>query len=103
VSNQVLRELTKALLHLSEITGRPDAGWVPEAIQACQELYKLADDSSQVMYELADLIRSLRLSARQVHDANIVATMKVHGIQQLLTHNTKDFAVFGSEIEVVSI
>jgi len=41
------------------------------------------------------------MGGRQVHDANIVATMQVYGITHLLTHNTDDFARFAHLITVV--
>jgi hypothetical protein len=38
-----------------------------------------------------------------VHDANIVATMQVYGIRQLLTHNADDFTRFSAFITVVPL
>ncbi len=40
---------------------------------------------------------------KQVHDANIVATMQAHGITHLLTHNIAYFARFAHLIKVVSL
>ena len=40
---------------------------------------------------------------KQVHDANIVATMQVYGIDQLLTHNVADFARFQPRIAVLPL
>jgi predicted nucleic acid-binding protein len=40
---------------------------------------------------------------KQVHDANIVATMLVYGIPKLLTHNTTDFARFSELITVLPL
>lgn len=39
---------------------------------------------------------------KQVHDANLVATMLVHGVTRLLTFNAADFRRFGTLIEVVA-
>jgi predicted nucleic acid-binding protein len=41
------------------------------------------------------------VSGRQVHDARLVAAMKVHNVTHLLTFNTDDFKRF-SEIMVVN-
>ena len=38
---------------------------------------------------------------KQVHDANIVATMLTHGETRLLTFNGADFHRFGSLIDLV--
>ena len=43
------------------------------------------------------------IAGKQVHDANIVATMLVHGITQVLTHNITDFARFSSLITVLPL
>jgi predicted nucleic acid-binding protein len=47
---------------------------------------------------------SLRYSfgGRQVHDANIVATMLAHGERRLLTFNVADFRRFTPLVEVVT-
>ncbi len=37
---------------------------------------------------------------KQIHDANIVATMMAHGIRTLLTDNVSDFARWGHVIDV---
>jgi predicted nucleic acid-binding protein len=41
------------------------------------------------------------VAGRQVHDANIVATMLAHGETRLLTSNRSDFKRFAHAIEVV--
>lgn len=40
---------------------------------------------------------------KQVHDANIVATMLAYGVPALLTHNGRDFERFVKWIGVQSI
>ena len=42
------------------------------------------------------------LRGKRIHDANIVATMAVHGIHILLTQNGADFAPF-NDIAIVAI
>ncbi len=43
------------------------------------------------------------MGGRQVHDANIVATMLAHGETRLLTANRSDFRRFEPRIELVGI
>ena len=40
---------------------------------------------------------------KQVHDANIVATMLAHGIDMLLTLNVDDFKRFEDKITLISL
>lgn len=55
------------------------------------------------MDRLVELMRSIEISGKQVHDAHIVATMQVHDIPRLLTYNVSDFKRFASLIEVVPL
>jgi len=48
------------------------------------------------------LSRSFKFGGRQVHDANIVATMLTHGETELLTFNEVDFRRFGGLIQIIS-
>lgn len=47
------------------------------------------------------LARSFSFGGKQVHDANIVATMLAHGEARLLTFNAADFRRFVPLIEAV--
>jgi predicted nucleic acid-binding protein len=48
-----------------------------------------------------ELCRAVAVAGRQVHDANIVATMLAHGETRLLTMNRSDFRRFEPRIEIV--
>ncbi|WP_148650020.1 type II toxin-antitoxin system VapC family toxin [Nostoc sp. NIES-3756] len=52
---------------------------------------------------LLTLMAEIPSGGKQVHDANIVATMLVYGIPQLFTHNTTDFARFSELITVLPL
>jgi predicted nucleic acid-binding protein len=91
INRQVLREF------LAVIT-RPQT-WIlarttPEAA--------VAEDGPAVWDQLVDLCRRFDFGGRQVHDANIVATMLAHGESRLLTFNGGDFRRFGALIQVIA-
>ena len=48
-------------------------------------------DDSEVTGLLLELLAKPGAQGRQVHDANLVATMRRHQIPYLLTYNTADF------------
>ena len=52
---------------------------------------------------LVALFREFPIGGKQIHDANIAATMLAHGERRLLTFNAKDFRRFGERIELVEI
>ena len=54
--------------------------------------FSLAPDSEAVHIEWRKLVVAHQVSGAQVHDARIVATMRVNNITHLLTLNNKDFA-----------
>ena len=51
---------------------------------------------------LIALCQEVPLAGKQVHDANIVATMLAHGERRLLTFNASDFQRFGERIEPIA-
>ena len=53
------------------------------------------------METLAALCREIPVGGKQVHDANIVATMLAHGERRLLTFNIRDFRRYTGHIELM--
>lgn len=101
VSRQVLRE------YLSVVT-RPQAWPVTitreEALADVEGIMigcEVLEDGPLVMASLLHLCREFAVSGRQIHDANIVATMLTHGERRLLTFNSADFRRYGDRIELV--
>ena len=56
----------------------------------------IAEDGPAVTIELLRLVSTISSQGKQIHDANVIATMIAHGIPNLLTHNVGDFAVRGA-------
>ena len=101
VSRQILRE------YLAVVT-RPQTWSVTitrqEALNDVQELmdiYRVLEDGPEVTETLIALCREIPVGGRQIHDANIVATMLAHGERRLLTFNTADFRRFRDRIDLV--
>lgn len=103
ISRQVVREF---LVYLTR-PGVLKAALAPSvaAGQAANltTIYRVADDTAGVTTRLLDLLRSVGAAGKQVHDANIVATMLSYGIPRLLTHNVSDFNRYTSLITVVPL
>ena len=101
ISRQILRE------YLSVVT-RPQpwsAGIArDEALEDVNKLsagFEILEDGPMVTASLVALIREVPIGGSQVHDANIVATMLVHGERRLLTLNTANFRRYGDRIVLV--
>jgi predicted nucleic acid-binding protein len=65
-----------------------------------EERMQLLADSLTVHQEWRTLLVSHSVSGVQVHDARLVAAMRVHGVKQILTFNDRDFARY-RDIEAV--
>lgn len=61
---------------------------------------RVAEDGPEVAQQLHALLAVGDTRGKQIHDANIVATMMAHGIRALLTDNVADFARWGHIIDV---
>lgn len=101
ISRQVMRE------YLSAVT-RPQIWSDPlsmaEALDDIARLgaaFEVLEGGPRVMGMLVGLCRDVVVAGKQVHDANIVATMMAHGERRLLTFNGSDFRRFGDRIEVI--
>ena len=63
--------------------------------------FEVLEDGPLVTETLVGLCRDVVVGGRQIHDANIVATMLAHGERRLLTFNGADFRRYGDRIELV--
>jgi predicted nucleic acid-binding protein len=65
-----------------------------------EERMQLLPDSLTVHQEWRKLLVSHSVSGVQVHDARLVAAMRVYHVKQILTFNDRDFARYG-DVEAV--
>ena len=68
-----------------------------------QTVFHIADEDSAVTAELLHLLSSVPIGGKQIHDANIVATMLANQAGTLLTANVSDFDRFASLITVLPL
>jgi predicted nucleic acid-binding protein len=103
ISRQVLREYLSVMTQ-QQIWRKPltlaqavadTAGFVRQ--------FAVLEDGPLVWERLITLNRRYSFAGRQVHDANIVATMLAHGERRILTFNGADFRRFARLIEVVAL
>lgn len=102
ISRQVLREYLVTLTRPQAFQDVP-LTTVLEQVQLFQDHFEIADDTDAVTDQLMQLMDDIPIGGKQVHDANIVATMLAHGIPALLTHNGKDFERFKAYIKIEAI
>jgi predicted nucleic acid-binding protein len=103
ISRQVLREFLMTLSRSQVFVNPRPVAVIIERTRFFQTQFRVADDIAQVTERLLSLMEEIPIGGKQVHDANIVATMLVYDIPQLLTHNISDFARFSGLITVLPL
>ncbi|MGF2036172.1 MAG: type II toxin-antitoxin system VapC family toxin [Nostoc sp. CmiVER01] len=71
-------------------------------LQLIERLFPLLPDMPTIYPEWRKLVVAFSVSGIQVHDARLVANMKVSSMTHILTLNTKDFIRYASE-EIVAV
>jgi predicted nucleic acid-binding protein len=103
ISRQVLREFIAARTRPQTFAQPSAPEVVIERVRYLENHFQMADDTAAVTSQLINLMGHFKIGGKQVHDANIVATMQSYSISALLTHNTQDFERFGEIITIEGI
>lgn len=102
ISRQVIREYLVTMTRPQNFENL-SKDTVLEQISRFIARFQVADDTTAVTGQLIRLLREIKIGGKQVHDANIIATMLAYNIPCLLTHNVKDFERFGKVIRIEGI
>ena len=101
VSRQVLREFVAVITRPQPWAQAKTPVEAAPIITTLIRGFGILEDCAPVWNEFLTLCRHFSFGGRQVHDANIVATMLAHGERRLLTFNEADFRRFDSLIDIV--
>lgn len=63
---------------------------------------RLLPEEKPLLPALLELLREAPVQGKAIHDALVVATMRVHRISELVTFNAADFARFSAMVRVTS-
>jgi predicted nucleic acid-binding protein len=106
ISRQILREFLATLSRPHGYTTggrRISATRLIAEVRLLQTQYYIAEDSQDVTERLLKLLASINVGGKQIHDANIVATMLASGITHLLTENVSDFTRYSQLITIIPL
>lgn len=103
LSRQVLREYMVVLTRPQGFVNPHPAQVVAQRVRYFLSHFFTAEDSAQVMQSLLNLVETIPMGGKQIHDANIAASMLTYGVTHLLTLNTADFSRFSSHITILSL
>lgn len=104
ISGQVLRELLVVSTRPVEANG---LGLARAAALANADVFRgrleVLPESDRVCDRLRWLLENVSCTGNQIHDANIVATMLVAGVETLVTANPSHFARYERYIAVIPL
>ena len=103
ISRQIVREYLVAVTRPQSWSA---ALTIDDALADASRLissFAVLEDGPNVMAALVALCREVPVAGKQIHDANIAATMLAHGERRLLTLNVKDFRRYGERIEMIDL
>ena len=98
ISPQVIREYLVQATHPATFNPPLTLQQVLTQLETIQSLFRVADENGDVTAQLLALIKTYSISGKQIHDANIIATMLTYNIKTWLTFNTVDMHRFEPQI-----
>jgi predicted nucleic acid-binding protein len=103
-SGQILREYLAVATRPVDVDGLGMARSAAVAnVRALRQRLRLLAENGRVADRLLEVLDAVDCTGKQVHDANVVATMLVHGIDAVVTSNVDDFTRFGDRVRVVEL
>jgi predicted nucleic acid-binding protein len=103
LSRQVLREYLAVMSRPGALSAPVPIASLIRDVQTFQSQFLVAEDGPVVTQHLLHLLSTIACAGKQIHDANIVATMLAQGVSKLLTHNVADFNRFAAHITVIPL
>lgn len=103
ISRQVIREYLVQLTRPGLLAKPLTVSEIEAQVQGLRTVFRIADETEAVTEQLIDLMKLIPSGGKQVHDANIVATMLVNDIDTLVTNNVSDMERFSRKITIVPL
>lgn len=91
ISGQVIREFCVQATNRKTLVNPLTSKEAVHRAASFPRLFQIADETSAVRKKFIELLDNYKVPSRQIHDANIAATMLAYGIDTLCTTNPKDF------------
>lgn len=102
ISRQILREYLAVVTRPQTWSVAIDRDDALDDVDRFAAAFEVLEDGPAVTDRLVSLCRQVPVGGKQIHDANIVATMLAYGERRLLTFNAVDFRRFADHVEIVS-
>ena len=98
ISRQILREYAVVVTRPGTVEKPLSPEIIASDIENLKDTFHVADETEETTRILIELIKSYKITGKNIHDANIFATMTANSIRNLFTLNTGDFQKFNDLI-----
>jgi len=102
ISGQIIREYFNQTTRPQTFMEQMHAEQIEIQYKKIRAVFKIAHETEAVIEQFVKLLQTYPTGGKQVHDANIVATMLVYEIETLLTLNVDDLKRFADKITIIS-
>ena len=102
INRQIVREYFNQVTRPQIFMSPMKSEQIQPQYEVMRAMFKIADETEAVTTQLITLLQAYPTAGKQVHDANIVATMLAYDINTLLTMNIDDFKRFEDKITLIS-
>lgn len=103
ISRQVVREYFNQVTRPQTFMQPMQPAEIPLQYHKLKAVFTIVDETERVGDRLIDLLQTHPIVGKQIHDANIVATMLVYDVKFLLTINYQDFKRFSDLITIMRV
>jgi predicted nucleic acid-binding protein len=103
ISRQIIREFLVQCTHPRTFPEPMPMDDVQKLLDEIQNNFHIADETATVTLQLLELLKTYPTRGKQIHDANIVASMLVNGVDTLLTMNITDFQRYKDRISLIPL
>lgn len=102
ISGQVIREFIRTMTRAQPTGVQLPHKTAIDMAEAFAAAYRVLDENGDVYNAVLKLTREHGVHGKQVHDANIVATMLAHNVPVLATENVSDFKRYTRRITLLN-
>ncbi len=103
ISRQIVREYLSTMTKQKTIEPNINKFAIINDINNIVNNFIVFNESKATTEILFELIKVFDVGGKQIHDANIVATMLENNIKDLFTHNVKDFERYKELINIIPL
>jgi predicted nucleic acid-binding protein len=103
ISCQIIREYLVTLSRPQVYTKPLSISALASDVDYFLNNFHVTEDNCAITKKLLELAQKIPTAGKQLHDANIVATMLVHGISTLVTCNITDFKRYSKLIRIIDL